>query len=65
MTADIEAGIRTLWKQAFNGRDLDALDAITAPGFVNHNALPGTPPGPEVTARCSSASGRRSPARTS
>jgi predicted ester cyclase len=47
MHGDIEGRIRTLWKQAFNGRELDALDAITAPGFVNHNALPGTPPGPE------------------
>ena len=26
---------------------LDALDEITAPEFHNHNALPGTPPGPE------------------
>jgi steroid delta-isomerase-like uncharacterized protein len=47
MDSDHERRIRTLWEQAFNGRDLDALDAITAPGFVNHNALPGTPPGPE------------------
>jgi predicted ester cyclase len=44
--SDIEARIRTLWEDAFNGRDLDALDALTAPGFVNHNALSGTPPGP-------------------
>jgi len=39
--------IRAFWEQAFNGRDLDVVDAITAPGFVNRNALPGTPPGPE------------------
>ena len=44
---DIEGRIRTLWEDAFNGRDLNALDAITAPAFFNHNALPGTPPGPE------------------
>jgi steroid delta-isomerase-like uncharacterized protein len=47
MDRNIEGHIRTLWKEAFNGRDLDALDAVTAPDFVNHNALPGTPPGPE------------------
>lgn len=41
-----EARIRRLWTEAFNGRKLDALDAITAPAFVNRNALPGTPPGP-------------------
>jgi hypothetical protein len=35
------------WEEAFNRRELDTLDAITAPEFVNHNALPGTPPGPE------------------
>jgi steroid delta-isomerase-like uncharacterized protein len=47
MGMDLAAQIRTLWEQAFNGRDLDALDAITAPGFVNRNALPGTPRGPD------------------
>jgi steroid delta-isomerase-like uncharacterized protein len=47
MDSDIEARIRTVWEDAFNRRDLDALEALTAPGFVNHNALPGTPPGPE------------------
>jgi len=44
---DIEERVRTLWRDAFNGRGLDALDAVTAPGFVNRNALPGTPSGPE------------------
>jgi steroid delta-isomerase-like uncharacterized protein len=39
--------VRTFWERAFNGRDLDVVDTITAPGFVNRNALPGTPPGPE------------------
>ncbi len=47
MDSDIEGRVRTLWEKAFNGRDLDALDAVTAPGFYNHNALPGTPLGPE------------------
>jgi predicted ester cyclase len=44
---DIEARVRALWKEAFNERALEALDVITAPGFLNHNALPGTPRGPE------------------
>jgi hypothetical protein len=32
--------VRTLWR-AFDERDLDAVEMVTAPGFVNHNALPG------------------------
>lgn len=47
MDRDIEACVRRVWEEAFNRRGLDALDAVTAPGFVNRNALPGTPPGPE------------------
>ncbi|HYJ00152.1 MAG TPA: ester cyclase [Thermoleophilaceae bacterium] len=43
---DIEGRVREFW-DAFNRRDLDVIDAVTAPEFVNHNALPGTPPGPE------------------
>jgi hypothetical protein len=47
MDSDIEGLIRKLWEDAFNGRELDVLDGVTAPKFVNRNALPGTPPGPE------------------
>jgi|SRR5829696_3502415 len=47
MAEKLEEHIHALWNQAFNGRDLEVLDALTAPGFVNRNALPGTPPGPE------------------
>jgi steroid delta-isomerase-like uncharacterized protein len=47
MESAIERHIRVLWNEAFNARELDVLDAITAPAFVNHNALPGTPLGPE------------------
>ena len=47
MDSDNEGRVRAFWEQAFNGRDLDLIDAITAPEFVNHNALPGTPLGPE------------------
>jgi predicted ester cyclase len=47
MDSEIEGRIRKLWEAAFNGRELDVLDEITSPEFVNHNALPGTPRGPE------------------
>lgn len=47
MDGEIQERVRAFWQQAFNGRDLDVIDAITAPTFVNRNALPGTPPGPE------------------
>jgi steroid delta-isomerase-like uncharacterized protein len=45
--SEIEGRVRAFWEQAFNGRDLDLIDSITAPDFVNRNALPGTPAGPE------------------
>jgi predicted ester cyclase len=48
---DIEGRVRAFWEQAFNGRDLDLIDAMTAPEFVNHNALPGTLPGVPATGR--------------
>jgi predicted ester cyclase len=44
---DIEGRIRTFWETAFNERRLDVIDEVTSPDFVNRNALPGTPPGPE------------------
>jgi predicted ester cyclase len=47
MESDIESKIRAFWEQAFNGGDLGVIDTVTAPEFVNRNALPGTPPGPE------------------
>jgi predicted ester cyclase len=47
MDNDIEGRVRRVWDEAFNGRALDVLDEFTAPEFVNHHALPGTPPGPE------------------
>ena len=33
--------------EAFNTRDLSLLDDVIAADYVNHAALPGTPPGPE------------------
>ena len=42
---------REFWERAFNGRDLSALDDLIAEGYVNHAALPGTPPGAEGQAQ--------------
>jgi predicted ester cyclase len=43
--------VRDFWEGAFNGRDLSALDDMFAADYVNHAALPGTPPGPEGQAQ--------------
>ena len=43
--------VRQFWEGAFNGRDLDALDDLFGEHYVNHAALPGTPPGPEGQAQ--------------
>ena len=42
---------REFWERAFNGRDLSALGDLIAEGYVNHAALPGTPPGVEGQAQ--------------
>src|SRR3954452_6788015 len=43
-----DAGRRTVERfwEAFNNRDLSLLDVLFSPDYVNHAALPGTPPGP-------------------
>ena len=38
--------VQRYW-EAFNTRDLSLLDDVIASDYVNHAALPGTPPGPE------------------
>ena len=38
--------VERFW-EAFNTRDLSLLDGLFADDYVNHAALPGTPPGPE------------------
>jgi predicted ester cyclase len=43
--------MRAFWERAFNGRDLGALDGLIADEYVNHAALPGTPPGREGQAQ--------------
>jgi len=39
--------VRAFWEEGFNGRALDVIDGVIAESYVNHAALPGTPPGPE------------------
>jgi steroid delta-isomerase-like uncharacterized protein len=45
MPRDVVTEMRRFWEEAFNGRDLSVLDDLLADEYVNHAALPGTPPG--------------------
>jgi steroid delta-isomerase-like uncharacterized protein len=45
LTDDAVDRVRRFWEHAFNDRNLDLVEELVAPGYVNHNALPGTPPG--------------------
>jgi steroid delta-isomerase-like uncharacterized protein len=45
MSRDPLNQMRRFWEEAFNGRDLSLLDDLFAEDYVNHAALPGTPPG--------------------
>jgi steroid delta-isomerase-like uncharacterized protein len=47
MPNDPVVQMRRFWEEAFNGRDVSILDELIADDYVNHAALPGTPPGPE------------------
>ena len=42
-----KARARAFWAELFNAHDLRNVRGFFAPGFVNHNARPGTPDGPE------------------
>jgi predicted ester cyclase len=46
MSGEALEKVRRFWEDAFNGRDLSVLDDLFADDYVNHAALPGTPPGP-------------------
>jgi predicted SnoaL-like aldol condensation-catalyzing enzyme len=48
--ADNKARARLIWAELFNARDLRLAPALFAPEFVNHNARPGTPKGPDGVA---------------
>jgi predicted ester cyclase len=37
--------VRRFWEDAFNARNVDILPELFAEDYVNHAALPGTPPG--------------------
>ena len=47
MDDELVGRVRRFWEDAFNGRNLELVDDFVAPEYVNHNALPGTPPGAE------------------
>jgi hypothetical protein len=44
---DLKARARAFWTELFNAHDLRNIRGFLAPGFVNRNARPGTPNGPE------------------
>ena len=41
--------VTRLVRDVFNGEHPDSVDEILGTEFVNHNAMPGTPPGPDGT----------------
>jgi predicted ester cyclase len=44
---DNKARAQAFWSELFNAHDLRKIRGFLAPGFVNHNARPGTLGGPE------------------
>lgn len=40
-----KAIVRRVFEEAFNGNTPDLLDELAAPGFVDHDPIPGQPPG--------------------
>ena len=45
-TVELRTAAEEFWER-FNAHDVSDSDERIAPGFVNHNAAPGTPEGPE------------------
>ena len=44
MSAENKAIVRRLMQEAINQKNLDIIEELVAPDFVNHTAPPGTPP---------------------
>ena len=44
---DLKARTQAFWTEVFNEHDVSAAGGFFAAGFVNRNARPGTPTGPE------------------
>jgi ketosteroid isomerase-like protein len=49
MTLDPETVVRTYFRRLFADRDLSVCAELLAGDYVDHDAPPGTPPGPEAT----------------
>lgn len=49
MTVSGKELVTRLVRDVFNAEHLDSVDELLAPEFVNHNAVPGTSPGPNGT----------------
>ncbi len=45
--ADIKAEMRRFFDEVVNAHDVDAIDGLVAPNFVEHEEMPGMPPGVE------------------
>jgi steroid delta-isomerase-like uncharacterized protein len=50
-TPDHKMRAQEFWRKLFNAHDLGLCEEFFAPGFINHNARPGTPAGPEGAKR--------------
>lgn len=46
-TVDNKARAQAFWTTLFNAHDLELVEDFFAPGFINHNARPGTSAGPQ------------------
>jgi predicted ester cyclase len=47
MSAENKALARRFYEEVFGKKNLNAIDELCAPGFVDHNAMPGQAPGPQ------------------
>ena len=47
MSEENKALYRKFIDEVINKKNLDAVNDLIAPGFIDHNPMPGTPPGPD------------------